>query len=66
MLCAAHARVEGTHQVLNPCRDCPDGLKLEAAYPDKHGKPKQLCAAHARAEGSYVAQGPAAAARSSG
>ena len=57
-LCATHAKQAGSHVVPNPCRDCPDGAKLQAAYPDEHGKPRQLCAKHARMRGSYVVQNP--------
>ena len=52
-VCATHAKAVGSHQVQNPCRDCPVGNKLEAHYPDENGKPKSLCATHAKAVGSH-------------
>ena len=48
-----HARDAGSYQVQRPCRDCPDGEKKQANYPDEGGKQLTLCARHARAAGSY-------------
>ncbi len=52
-VCATHAKAVGTHEVQCPCRDCPVGNKLEAAYPDENNKPKSLCAKHAKAVGTH-------------
>ena len=42
----------------NPCRDCPDDDKLQAAYKDEDGRCDKLCATHARERGTYVVQKP--------
>ena len=48
-LCSSDAKAVGTDQVLNPCRDCPVGNKIEARYPDQDGNLNRLCAEHAKA-----------------
>jgi hypothetical protein len=57
-LCAKHARLLGSHQVLNPCRDCPVDCKKQSNYPDEHGNKKKLCAKHARLLGSHQVLNP--------
>ena len=57
-LCSNHAKMVGSHKVLNPCRDCPDDEKLEAAYPDEEGKSNRLCSEHAKMVGSHKVLNP--------
>ena len=57
-LCSEHAKLVGSHKVLNPCRDCPDDEKLEAAYPDEEGKSNRLCSEHAKMVGSHKVLNP--------
>ena len=57
-LCSDHAREAGTYVVQNPCRDCPNDNKLDAAYKDEDGRCKKLCSAHAREAGTYVVLNP--------
>ncbi len=53
-VCATHAKAVGSYQVQFPCRDCPPGNKVHAAYPDENNKPNSLCAEHAVLAGTHV------------
>ncbi len=53
-LCSNHAKMVGSHKVLNPCRDCPDDEKLEAHYPDEEGKSNRLCSECAIKAGTHI------------
>ena len=57
-LCAACARVAGTYEVLNPCRDCPEGSKRRSRQPDEVGRANKLCATCARAAGCHEVEHP--------
>ena len=59
-LCADHARIAGTHEVRNPCRDCQEGAKLQANYKDETGASSKLCAKHAVLAGTHVETQPGA------
>ena len=53
-LCAEHAHRAGSHQVQNPCRDCPPTSKKESHYADEEGNHNRLCATHAYAAGTVA------------
>ena len=48
----------GSHEVQKPCRDCPEGEKKDANYPDEGGKTKVLCAKHAHNAGCHRVMNP--------
>ena len=56
--CSKHAKAAGTHELLHPCRNCPDHAKLTANYQDEDGNLDRLCSDHAKAAGTYEVQNP--------
>ena len=48
----------GSHQAVNPCRDCPEDDKKEARFADEQGKVHVLCAQHAVEAGTLSARHP--------